>query len=125
MTDGAALVIRFNERIGARDVDGLAQLMSEDHTFIDAAGTAVIGRAACLEAWRRFFEAYPEYRNVFESVSMKGTGVNIAGRSYCPGHPELEGPALWTAVVHGAEVVEWRVFEDTPARRHGLGLDGA
>jgi hypothetical protein len=124
MTDGAAVAIRFNERISAGDVDGLAQLMSVDHTFIDTAGAAVIGRAACLEAWRRFFEAYPEYRNVFETVSSKGTDITIAGRSYCPGHPELEGPALWTAVVHGDEVVEWRVYEDTPARRHSLGLVG-
>lgn len=91
--------------------------MSEDHTFIDTAGTSVIGRSACLEAWRRFFKAFPTYRNVFEAVSAKGTDFTIKGHSVCPGHPELEGPALWTAVVHSDQVVEWRVYEDTPELR--------
>lgn len=122
MNDGAAMAIRFNERISSGDLDGLAQLMSEDHTFIDTAGTEVIGKTACLEAWRGFFEAFPEYRNVFEAVSTKGNETAIAGRSFCPGHPELEGPALWTIVVHGDQVVKWRVYEDTAEVRLRLGL---
>jgi ketosteroid isomerase-like protein len=122
MNDGAAMAIRFNERISSGDLDGLAQLMSEDHTFIDTAGTEVIGKTACLEAWRGFFEAFPEYRNVFEAVSTKGNEIAIAGRSFCPGHPELEGPALWTIVVHGDQVVKWQVYEDTAEVRRRLGL---
>lgn len=106
MDDGAAVAIRFNGRISEGDLDGLARLMSEDHTFTDTAGTEVIGRAACLEAWRGFFEAFPGYRNVFEAVSGEGKEIAIAGQSLCPGHPELEGPALWTAVVHGDQVVK-------------------
>ncbi len=122
MDDRAVVAIRFNGCISAGDVDGLARLMSEDHTFIDTAGTEVIGRAACSEARRGFFEAFPGYCNVFEAVSGEGKEFTIAGQSFCPGHPQLEGPALWTAVIHGDQVVKWRVYEDTAEVRQRLGL---
>ncbi|MDQ1593754.1 MAG: hypothetical protein QOH40_310 [Arthrobacter pascens] len=124
MTHGAALAIGVNECISARDVEGLAHLMSEDHTFVDTAGTAVIGRAACLDAWRGFFDAFPGYRNVFKAVTTTGHVVAITGHSVCPGHPELEGPALWTAVIRGDRLSEWRVYADTVEARRRLGLEG-
>lgn len=124
MNDGALVAVRFNDCINAGDVEGLAQLMSEDHRFIDTAGTVVVGRTACLAAWRGFFAAYPGYRNVFEAVSASGTNVTAAGYSMCPNHPVLEGPALWTAVVDGNQVLEWRVYEDSAAVRRRLGILG-
>lgn len=93
MNDPAALAVRFNECINARDVEGLAQLMSANHRFIDTVGTAILGKAACVEAWRGFFDAYPEYQNVFDAVFTSANKVTIVGYSLCPGHPELEGRA--------------------------------
>jgi ketosteroid isomerase-like protein len=120
--DEAALVTRFNDCINSRDLDGLGRLMSDDHIFIDTAGDAVTGKPACLEAWSGFFEAYPSYRNIFDSVREKDGLVTVTGRSECPGHPVLEGPALWTAVVEGGQVAQWRVYEDTSETRMQLGL---
>lgn len=124
MNDGARVAVRFNECINAGDVYGLARLMSEDHRFIDSAGTVVMGQAACLDAWRSFFAGYRGYRNVFEAVSARGKNVTVSGYSTCPGHPELEGPALWMAVVDGEQVLEWRVYEDSAAVRRRLGILG-
>jgi hypothetical protein len=67
------VAVGFNECINARDLTGLARLMANNHTF-DTAGTAVIGKAACTEAWRGFFDSHPEYRNVFEAVLAAVTG---------------------------------------------------
>ncbi len=125
MDDAAALAIRFNARINARDLEGLARMMSADHTFVDTAGTAIIGKAACVEAWRKFFEAFAGYQNVFEAVSARENEVTIVGHSLCPGHPELDGPALWTAMVAADKVSEWRVYEDTPEMRRRLGVEDA
>jgi ketosteroid isomerase-like protein len=118
----AALVARFNDCINSGDLAGLGRLMSDDHVFIDTAGDAVTGKPACLDAWRGFFEAYPGYRNFFESVRAKDGLVTVTGRSECPGHPVLEGPALWTAVVEKDRVSGWRVYEDTMETRNRLGL---
>ena len=116
------MVVSFNENINARDIEGLASLMSDDHVFVDTAGDSVTGKQACLEAWRGFFDAYPGYRNLFESVRAKDGVVTVIGRSECPGHPILEGPAVWTAVVVGDRVSQWRVHNDTAEVRDRLGL---
>jgi ketosteroid isomerase-like protein len=114
--------ISFNEHINAADLDGLASLMSEDHTFVDTAGSTIRGKPDCVRTWRGFFDAFPGYRNSFELIRVHGDTAAIRGRSDCPGHPELDGPALWTARVRDGLVIEWRVHVDTPAARGRLGL---
>ncbi|GAB1513882.1 nuclear transport factor 2 family protein [Actinophytocola sp. KF-1] len=114
---------RFNDCVNHADLHGLAELMTDDHRFVDAAGAVVRGKQACLAAWRGFFAAFPDYRNTFTSVATRGHVVVIEGCSVCA-EPELAGPALWTAIVEGERVAEWRVYEDTPATRAALGLAG-
>lgn len=123
MSDAAALAIEFNECINTRDLKALARLMANNHTFIDTAGNAFIGKAACIEAWRGFFDSYPGYRNTFDAVLSRGNRVTIVGHTVCPGFPALEGPALWTAIAAQEELTEWRVYEDTPEERRHLGID--
>lgn len=118
---GESLVSKFNEHINRRAVDGLASLMSDDHTFIDTAGGRVVGKQACLAAWRGFFDTYPDYRNHFDAIVSRGDVVAVVGRLTCA-EPSLAGPAVWTARVRGGEVVEWRVYEDSPAIRRQLRL---
>jgi ketosteroid isomerase-like protein len=120
--DPESLVVRFNEAINGRDLDGLARLMTDDHAFIDSAGARVDGRQHCLAAWGGFFGAYPDYRNEFASMVLQGGGVvAVAGRSVCS-EPALEGPALWTARTCEGQVAEWRVYEDTLETRVRIGL---
>lgn len=119
--DPTAVAARFNGCINRRDVDGLAELMSDDHRFVDAEATVVSGKSACLEAWRGFFDSFPDYRNVFTSLTAYNDVVTIVGYSECT-EPSLAGTALWTAAVRGEVVTEWRVYADTPATRASLGI---
>ncbi|MGE0705959.1 MAG: nuclear transport factor 2 family protein [Vicinamibacterales bacterium] len=116
-----AVVEAFNDCINRRDIDGLAQLMTDGHRFVDAASGSVSGKRACLDAWKRFFQAFPDYRNHFDRMITTGSTVVMVGRSSCSDH-RLEGPALWRAVVSADCVDEWHVFEDTPANRFALGI---
>jgi ketosteroid isomerase-like protein len=105
------VVVAFNEAINARDLDGLARLMHEQHRFIDAAGSAVEGKAACAGAWRGFFAAFADYRNVVEQIrSGAGGAVRVVGRSECS-TPALAGPALWLVVVEDGLVRRWQVSD--------------
>jgi ketosteroid isomerase-like protein len=106
------VVLAFNERINARDLAGLVALMTDDHRFVDATGASADGREACTEAWRGFFESFPDYRNEFDEVVAGDDGaVHVLGRSYCC-VPALDGPARWRAVTRGARLAEWRVLDD-------------
>lgn len=111
------MAVRFNDRINARDLQGLASLMSDDHAFIDSEGSAVSGKPACIDAWRGFFELFPDYRNVFASVRAQGDVVTIVGHSVCS-EPSLAGPAVWTATIRGGQVTRWQVHADIPPSGH-------
>ncbi len=116
-----ALTRTFNEHINNRDLNGLAALMTDDHTFIDTAGHATCGKSKCLEAWRGFFTSFPDYRNVFDSLVVDDDCVVVVGRSSCA-DVRLNGPAMWVAKVNGDRLAEWRVLEDTPTNRRTCGI---
>src|SRR5262249_3974990 len=113
------IALQFNDCINRRDLDGLAALLTDDHTFIDSAHAAIHGKERVVEAWSGFFALFPNYRNIFERVESRQDLVAIMGRSTCS-EPQLDGPALWTAKVRGEQVAEWRVYTDTPENRRAL-----
>jgi ketosteroid isomerase-like protein len=124
MTGRADVVAAFNDCVNRRDLAGLTALMTDGHTFTDAEGAVVAGLPACRDAWRGFFAAFPDYRNVFSEVTVQGDVVVVVGHSVCS-VAALAGPALWSVVVAGDRVAAWRVYDDTPANRRALGLSQA
>ena len=116
-----ALVQALNQCISARDLGGLARSMTDDHVFIDSAGGTVVGKENALRAWKGFFAAFPDYRNVFEKFVVTEDRVAILGYSICS-DARLDGPAIWTAKISGAAISEWRVYEDDEETRARLGV---
>jgi len=110
------IVMSFNDFITRRDIDGLSKLMSDNHVFIDAANNTISGKERCVEAWKSFFGAFPDYRNHFKRVLLVGNEAVIIGHSVCS-DTRLAGPALWTAKIEAELIAEWRVYEDTSANR--------
>jgi len=121
-TNPKTVALAFNDRINARDIVGLGQLMTEDHTFIDIPGEISQGRETMIKGWTKFFRIHPDYRNIFTSVESKNDLVIMLGHSECSYDP-LDGPAIWTAMIRNGLVAEWRVYEDTEDIRQQLGLD--
>ena len=105
------MVTSFNDAINARDLDRLASMMNDAHRFVDSTGATIDGKAACVEAWRGFFAAFPDYRNVFDECHHEGDGlVFVRGHSACS-VALLDGPAEWRVIVHDGLVDEWQVSE--------------
>ena len=111
------LIMAFVDAINARAPEALAELMSADHTFIDAHGNEVIGREKMLAGWRGYFEWFPDYRievvQIFENGEEFGL-FGYAGGSF-KGNPERSWrlPAAWKAVVRDQRVALWQVYADT------------
>ena len=117
-----SIALRFNEAINTRNLTRLGELMTEDHTFIDIPGEIYKGRERMLSGWFEFFSNYPDYRNNFTHITMRGSLVVMVGFSECSYAP-LNGPAIWTAKIRNGKVAEWRVYEDTQQTRKKLGID--
>ncbi len=119
--DVMMVALKFNEKINARDLKGLVELMTDDHTFIDIPGEVHKGKDVMKAGWRDFFTTYPDYRNIFARVQVDDDFVVMVGYSTCSYDP-LDGPALWSAKVRDGRVSEWRVYEDTDQNRRNLKL---
>jgi ketosteroid isomerase-like protein len=102
------IALKFNEKINQRDLEGLVELMTDDHTFIDSDGTIVKGKEVMKEGWKEFFKKYPDYRNMFTCVTIQNDVVVMVGYSTCS-LKQLDGPNLWTAKVSSGRISEWRV----------------
>ncbi len=110
----------FVERINARDVEGLSELMTEDHRFIDPTGAVHVGRERMREGWSRYFAMFPDYRITVAASFLSGARAAFFGTTratYAPNGTRVEMHAAWFAVVRGKRVAEWRVCADNePAR---------
>jgi ketosteroid isomerase-like protein len=121
LSSANVVVTTFNDCITRKDIEGLSKLMSDGHVFIDSANTVISGKERCLEAWREFFDAFPDYRNRFQRVLLTEAEAVIIGHSVCS-DTRLAGPALWTAKFEDGLISEWRVYDDTSANRALLGV---
>jgi ketosteroid isomerase-like protein len=117
-----SVVLQFNECINNRDLQGLSDLMTEDHVFIDSNDDVHSGKELMIKGWRDFFNQFPDYRNHFAIVESRGDQVLVIGHSACS-FKQLDGPALWTAKVEDGLVAEWRVYLDTVENRGKLNLN--
>ena len=115
------VVLKFNQMINTQDLEGLSELMTADHTFIDSSDEVHAGKALMVAGWKEFFESYPDYRNHFVYLETRDKTVYILGHSTCSYEP-LDGPAIWIARVVQEQIAEWRVYLDNEDNRRMLKL---
>lgn len=107
----------FVDAINAHDVVALANLMTDDHLFVDPYGTEVRGRETMITGWRGYFEWFPDYyievTDRFEEGSTCGM-FGFAGGSF-KGNAEAKWrvPAAWKAFVTDGRISVWQVIADT------------
>ena len=114
---GREVIAGFVNAINAHDVEALAALMSDDHTFIDAHGNEVVGRETMKAGWRGYFEWFSDYEievsQIFESDGTFGlfgyAGGSFKGKAEC----SWRLPAAWRVSVKDDQVSVWQVFADT------------
>jgi ketosteroid isomerase-like protein len=115
----SAIVSAFVRKINEHDADGLAQLMTPDHAFVDSLGRSFRGRDEMRRGWLEYFALFSDYTitvgDVFEKhrtvvLVGKASGVYTDPRS--SKRTKWRIPAAWKAVVANGRVKEWHVFAD-------------
>ena len=124
------LAFRFVECINRRDIDSLAELMTDDHVFIDLSGEEHHGRDAMVEGWRSYFTQFPEYMIHLAAAYILGDKVALVGRTTGshigqPRHEEFQGTVIWVAETRQGKLKRWQLVDDTPPNRTSLGLEAA
>ena len=127
MSDSAEGVVEaFVRAINRQDVDALAELMTEEHRFVDSLGKVVVGRERMRAGWKGYFAMVPDYTIVVDETYVDGPLVVLLGTgqgTYASGGqtaPENRWatPVALRAFVENGKVAEWRVYSDNePIRR--------
>jgi len=119
--DPKLIALLFNECITNRDIDGLAELMTDDHTFIDRDGNATQSKGSMIEAWKKFFEMFPVYKNTFTRIESRDNVAVILGHAYWSDKQPFD-PAIWVATIAEDRVAKWQIYYDTDENRKSLKL---
>lgn len=120
------VAMAFVEKINAHDVNGLVELMTDDHVFVDALGSTFRGAEQMRQGWKAYFAWFPDYAVEVTDEFSRGDVVAMFGKAR--GTFAVNGklarenfweiPAAWRAVVKDSRVAEWRVFCDNdPVRK--------
>ena len=116
--DPKSIALQFNECITNADLNGLSNLMTEDHIFIDTANNRIKGKDNnIVQAWQPFFNRYPGYRNIFENIVVRGSTVIMQGYSICSDEILNNIHAIWIAEIIKNKVGAWHIYSDTKANR--------
>jgi ketosteroid isomerase-like protein len=123
-----ATVIAFIDRINHCDLEGLLDLMAEDHVLQVLSEPPVAGKAALRPAWRAYFDAFPDYVVYPRRMTQEGNRVAVLGHTSgshlgLPEDEESRIDVIWTGEVRDGLIARWSIVRDTPEKRRHLGLD--
>ena len=118
--DPKLVALLYNECINSRDLEGVIELMSEDHKFIDIENREE-NKEQMKTSWKEFFEEFPDYQNIFHTIISRENFVILLGHSECS-HKPLDGPAIWTAKIKNNQITEWRIYEDNEINKKQLNI---
>ena len=112
------VVLWFVDAINHADINRLATLMTPSHTFVDSDGSTIIGQAAVLDGWSRYFSMVRDYRiTVHETFSSRKTVILVGkatgaftGDNQSGSENRWTVPAAWRAVTEANQVAVWQIF---------------
>lgn len=119
-----SIALQFNTCITNADIEGLTNLMTENHVFIDMDNNRIEGKSNCIStAWRPFFSLFPVYQNIFEKVYLRGNDtVIMQGYSICTNKILNNVKAIWMAKITENKVSLWHIYPDTEEIRNMLNI---
>jgi ketosteroid isomerase-like protein len=112
----------FAAAINSHDLEKIASLMSDDHTFVDAHGNKMTGKERMKTGWGSYFQLFPDYSIEIEEILSKGNlvmayGYAGAGR----GEKAWKIPVAWRAIVQDGKIKLWQVYADTKIQFERMG----
>jgi hypothetical protein len=116
------IALQFNDCINEKNIERLGYLMSEDHLFVDSLNNTINGKLNNIENWNLFFDLFPDYRNVLETVCVNNSTVVMYGHSVCSDNRLNHVQAIWVAQIANDKVKEWRIYPDTEENRRRFGF---
>jgi ketosteroid isomerase-like protein len=110
----------FVSAINAGDVDRMADMMTSNHTFVDADGSQYSGRDRMKTGWQEYIDLVPDFRievlDRFEDGDTavllgRASGTFVEGGELKPEN-HWSVPAAWRVLVEADRVAVWQLYAD-------------
>jgi ketosteroid isomerase-like protein len=96
----------------------LAELMTEDHVFVDSDGAEYRGRSKMTSIWGDYFAMVPDYKIIVREMFAAGGAVMMAGLAegtfvqggLLKAENHWRVPAAWRAVIMDGLVAVWQIY---------------
>ena len=111
------IVILFIEALNNADIEEIANMMSDDHVFIDSGGGKYTGKETMKQGWTAYFDMFPDYKIEAVDITQNDSTVGVFG--YASGSYKgnkdsyFRIPASWKAVVKNGKIKHWQVYCET------------
>jgi ketosteroid isomerase-like protein len=115
------IILEFVDFINKHNLEGMYELMSDDHTFIDAHNNSITGKDKMKTSWQFYFEWFPDYTIEVSDIIQGGSCSAVFGfanGTYRNLHnPEKSNhfhlPAAWRVIIENDKIKQWQVYADT------------
>ena len=123
-----AVAVSFVDCINRTDIDGLVELMSEDHALEVFDEEPLAGRDANRDAWIDYFMSFPDYVIYPRRIAEIDEGAAVLGHTTgshlgLPDDEEKNCTLIWIAHVEDGRVTRWRLVEDSIQNRRAFGFN--
>ena len=75
------VALAFVAKINSHDVNGLVELMTADHVFVDALGSTFRGAEQMRQGWKGYFALFPDYSIEVTDQFNRGDVVAMFGKA--------------------------------------------
>ncbi|MEI6123045.1 MAG: nuclear transport factor 2 family protein [Bacteroidota bacterium] len=73
------LALAFVDAINSHNTDNICTLMTPNHLFIDSQGNEFEGKEFMKQAWKSYFEMFPDYRIEISRVVENDSNIVLLG----------------------------------------------
>lgn len=104
----------FVDAVNRHDGQAIANLLTADHRFINAAGNELKGSDTAKAEWLDYFDVFANYQVEISQIFTEGNTVaafgSVAGNV---GAARWNIPASWKAVITDGKIAEMQLYSDT------------
>jgi ketosteroid isomerase-like protein len=114
------IILDFIGAINRADVDGILNIITDDHILIDSHDNKMTGKDNLRQAWIGYFELFPDYKIEVNDILEKDSLICILG--YASGtYKNLKNkdnsnywkiPVAWTAIIKDNHIKQWQIYAD-------------
>ena len=118
MADPIDVVMQFIQCINEKDLEGIYNLMTDNHHFIDSSGKVFQGKDMMIQNWKSYFEWFPNYFIEIETCFTEGGLIGLFGTASASYHGSDKNenqwslPCAWRVSIEGNQISYWQVYVD-------------